>query len=289
MKKKFILVGAAGFVAPRHMKAIKDVGGDLVAIMDPHDSVGIIDSYFPKAKYFSEFERFDRYCTDRRDISYVSICSPNYLHDAHCRFALRIGADAICEKPLVLRERNLIPLSLLESSTGHKIWSILQLRLGNVYQDIKKYLAEEATFGHVFHNVSLEYCAPRGSWYDYSWKMDLEKSGGLISNIGIHLLDLLCSLFKGPVRCSGHHDALLGCRRIEAFTLRFIDAVVDVKLSIDGTEKRMITIDSVEFDLSKEMKNLHTKTYQEILDGKGFGLCDAQPAIALCDELRGVK
>jgi UDP-N-acetyl-2-amino-2-deoxyglucuronate dehydrogenase len=271
------------------MKAIKDVGGDLVAIMDPSDSVGIIDSYFPEAKYFSEFERFDRYCTDRGDISYVSICSPNYLHDAHCRFALRIDADAICEKPLVLRERNLDQLIELEKDTGRRVWNILQLRLGNVYKDIQEYLINEIANNFLFHNVSLEYIAPRGSWYNYSWKMDREKSGGLISNIGIHLLDLLCSLFKSPVRCLSHHRGTGKHRRSEHFIQGFENALVDVKLSVDGKEKRMLTINDVGFDLSREIKGLHTKSYQEILNGNGFGIEDARPAIRLCDQLRGNK
>lgn len=284
MNKKFVLLGAAGFVSPRHMKAIRDVGGELVAIMDPHDSVGIIDSYFPEAMYFSEFERFDRYCMKRGDIDYVSICSPNYLHDAHCRFALRIGADAICEKPLVLRERNLDELLKLEEQTGKRVWNILQLRLSDIHQSIKDHIACEAIEGSKFHEVQLKYCAPRGRWYDYSWKMDLEKSGGLISNIGIHLLDLLYTLFKGEPKII--YNKISTYKRDTSFILKFDNAYVDVWLSIDYEEERTITINGIKFDLTPKMKELHTKSYEEILKGNGFGIEDARPAVALCDKLR---
>jgi UDP-N-acetyl-2-amino-2-deoxyglucuronate dehydrogenase len=286
MNKRFVLIGV-GFVAPRHMKAIKDVGGELVAIMDPHDSVGIIDSYFPEAKYFSEFERFDRYCTKRGDIDYTVVCSPNYLHSSHTMFGLRIGSDVICEKPLVLRERNLDELLKIEEQTGKRVWNILQLRLSDVYTRIKDHIECEVVEGRLFHRVALEYCAPRGSWYDYSWKMDKEKSGGLISNIGIHLLDLLSSLFNGPVRCLVPYNGRVVYERDKHFTLQFKDALVDVRLSIDGKEKRVITINDTEFDLTPKMKDLHTKSYQEILAGNGFGISDARPAIRLCDQLRG--
>ena len=283
--KKFVLLGAAGFVAPRHYRAIKDVGGELVAICDPSDSVGVVDSYFPEAYYFNEFERFDRYCSKRGDINYVSICSPNYLHDAHCRFALRIGADAICEKPMVLRERNLDELLKLEEQTGKRVWNILQLRLGELcVQHIPMWLDHNT---NPYLNVAIEYFAPRGRWYDYSWKMNSEKSGGLISNIGIHLLDLICFFFGGDWEVSYF---LKGRDKREvSFTLRSRanDAVtVSVELSLNRGEKRVLAINDTEFNLTPKMKELHTRSYVEILEGRGFGIEDARPAIALADKLR---
>ncbi|GAG49488.1 unnamed protein product, partial [marine sediment metagenome] len=175
----FVLIGAAGFVAPRHMQAIKEVGGNLIAALDPHDSVGILDKYFPNCEFFTEFEQFDRFCEENKNkIDWVSICSPNYLHDAHCRFGLRIGANVICEKPLVLRERNLDALKRLEEETGGRIYTVLQLRLADI-----------PSFGSAVENKGGEiiYITPRGKWYDYSWKADIRKSGGIIFNIGIHL------------------------------------------------------------------------------------------------------
>ena len=283
--KKFVLLGAAGFVAPRHYRAIKDVGGELVAICDPSDSVGVVDSYFPEAYYFNEFERFDRYCSKRGDINYVSICSPNYLHDAHCRFALRIGADAICEKPMVLRERNLDELLKLEEQTGKRVWNILQLRLGElcVYH-IPMWLDHNT---NPYLNVAIEYFAPRGRWYDYSWKMNSEKSGGLISNIGIHLLDLICFFFGKEWEVSYFLNSR--DKREVNFTLRSRanDMVtVNVELSLNRGEKRVLTINDKEFNLTPKMKELHTRSYVEILEGRGFGIEDARPAIALADKLR---
>lgn len=279
---KFVLLGV-GYVAPRHMQAIKDIGGELVAIMDPNDSVGLIDSYYPGASYFREFENLDRYCSKRNDIDYCVICTPNFLHDPGCRWAMRSGMNVICEKPLVLREKNLDGLLEIESQTGKKVWNILQLRLSDVYQDILRYL-EEIDDGHLI-DVALNYFAPRGRWYDYSWKMDNSKSGGLECNIGIHLLDLLCQFFGS---CGITHYNKYNSGREVHFTLDFNNANVRVKLSLDRPEKREIIIDGKSFDLSKNMKNLHTVSYLEILNGNGFGIEDARPAIKLCDELRRI-
>ena len=283
--KKFVLLGAAGFVAPRHMQAIKDVGGELVAIMDPSDSVGIVDSYFSNAAYFKTFERFDRHCSMRGDIDYVSIASPNHLHDAHCRFALRIGADAICEKPLVLREKNLDQLLKLEKQTGKRVWNILQLRLSDVYKRIISHI-NEIDDGHLL-DISLDYFAPRGRWYDFSWKMSEEQSGGLECNIGIHLLDLLCEFFGHWDMVSAYDKDIMG--RNIYFSVEFAHATVYVELSLDRSEKRELTIDGVSFDLTPNMKNLHTKSYEQILAGKGFGIEEARQAVSLCDELRDIS
>ena len=282
MKKKFVLLGAAGFVAPRHMKAIKDIGGDLVAIMDPSDSVGVVDSYFSEAKYFSQFERFDRYCSKRDDIDYVSICSQNHLHIDHCRFALRLGADAICEKPLVLRERNLDELTKLEKQTGKRVWNILQLRLSNIIEEI---------YGHFdgqnkdfYNRVKINYCAPRGAWYDYSWKMDQEKSGGLIRNIGIHILDMLYCLLGDSFHVLNIVES--EDRRTSSFGVQYsAGPIVAVNLSISGKEERTIEIDGIKFDLTPKIKELHTASYVNILSGKGFGIEDARPAIRFADSL----
>jgi len=283
MSKKFVLLGAAGFVAPRHMKAIKDVGGELIAICDPFDSVGIIDSYFPEACYFKEFERFDRYCSKRGDIDYVSICSPNHLHDSHCRFALRLGADAICEKPLVLRERNLDELLKIEEQTGKRVWNILQLRLSEIcVYKIPTWLDE---MPNTQLKITIQYFAPRGKWYDFSWKMDQEKSGGLITNIGIHLLDLIC-LFFGNEWHIFHYNESRNKRNVSFSLLSKTSIDIEVDLSLDLEERRVMTIGEVKFDLTPKMKELHTRSYERILEGKGFGIEDARPAIRLADQLR---
>jgi len=276
--KKFVLIGAAGFVAPRHMKAIKDVGGDLIACLDPYDSVGVLDSYFPDCKYFSEFERFDRYCVNQ-DIDYTVVCSPNYLHDAHCRFGLRIGSDVICEKPLVLREHNLIDLRYVEDNTEHRIWNILQLRLSDTAIQLKK-LGLSKLSGTAY----LEYYTPRGDWYDYSWKSNVEKSGGIVSNIGIHLIDLLLWLFGKEYtisRWKNNSRSAYGMLRIGNFE---IPIILSIKKGLPP--RRMLSINVDEFDLSKNFGDLHTLSYQKILSGEGFGIEDVRPAISLCEKLR---
>jgi UDP-N-acetyl-2-amino-2-deoxyglucuronate dehydrogenase len=279
--KKYVLLGGAGYVAPKHYDAIKETGGELIAILDPHDNVGILDSYFPKCQYFREFERFDRFCSDQ-DIDYTVVCSPNYLHSSHCAFGLRIGSDVICEKPLVLRERNLDGLLKLEESTGHKIWNILQLRLGatSIY---KKYISEWTGDKDAF----LAYSVARGSWYDYSWKSNIEKSGGILFNIGIHLFDLLLFLFGQDWTIKQWESR---SDRYEVGTLLINDWVVDVDLEIfySGKSNRILDIGEEEFDLSKRFAGLHTVSYKQILAGKGFGIEEVRPAIALCEKLRSL-
>ena len=277
-EKKFILVGAAGFVAPRHMKAIKDAGGDLVAIMDPHDSVGIIDSYFPKAKYFSEFERFDRYCTDRRDISYVSICSPNRYHFEQCLFGLNIGADVICEKPLCLEKRQVDELLKLEEQTGKRVWNISQLRLGGTVEHLKT-MDFSAT-----QVVSLHYSTPRGSWYNSSWKGDVKISGGLTTAIGIHLFDILLFLFGNEYKIIDWHNTPEFCwGNIE---MNGIYVHIELSIKLGSKAQRILIVDELEFELSKGFTDLHTLSYENILNGKGIGIQDINPAIILCEKLR---
>jgi len=283
MKPQFILIGAAGYIAPRHMAAIKAVGGDLIAAYDPHDSVGILDTYFPDCEFFTEFERLDRHVEKLRSdgilIDYVSIASPNYLHDAHCRWALRIGADAICEKPLVLNERNLDRLARLENR--NRIWTILQLRLH------PKVSAMKENYSNGYHNVEVNYVTPRGKWYDYSWKGDAEKSGGLATNIGVHLFDLVAWMF-------GAYISL----RIEKRDMNSISGMLlleraDVKwrLSINQDEQKQkaFQIDGENIELSDHFDKLHTVVYENILAGNGFGIEDTRQAIRICEDIRASK
>lgn len=289
MKRKiFALIGAAGFVAPRHMKAIKDVGGDLVAILDPHDSVGIIDKYFPDALFFSEVERFDRHLEKLKrsgeGVHYVSICSPNYLHDAHCRLALRVGADAICEKPLVLKPWNLDQLIEIEKETGQKIYTVLQLRLHPELMKIRNELDGQK------HRVNIQYVTPRGKWYERSWKGDIDKSGGLITNIGIHLFDMLLWLFGRCVKISmieNEKDYILGILQLENAEVSFSlstrkDHLPNKKFDF----YRSITIGNIPIRLDNSFTDLHTSVYQDILNGNGFRINDARPSIELVYKIR---
>jgi len=271
-------MGSAGYIAPKHIKAIKDVSGRLIATLDPHDSMGILDSYFPGCKHFTEFEIFDRFCS-RQDVDYVSICSPNYLHDAHCRFGLRLGANVICEKPLVLNERNLDGLLDMQDRYQKKINCILQLRLNEDLIQLRKKMQESPPVGH----SSLIYFTPRGEWYRHSWKGDIAKSGGIIFNIGVHLFDLICWLFGPHVgfKVNTTDDTVTG-------TVYFVDAVVDFELSINryNLPTRALNIDGNEYQFSNGFTDLHTKSYQEILAGNGFGVEDVRQSIRLCGRLR---
>jgi UDP-N-acetyl-2-amino-2-deoxyglucuronate dehydrogenase len=286
--KNFALIGVAGYVAPRHLRAIKETGNRVVAALDPHDAVGILDSFFDESSYFREFERFDRHIEkqrrkgDEHKIHYVSICSPNYLHDAHIRFALRIGADAICEKPLVLNPWNLDALSQLERETGRRVNSILQLRLHPSIQAMRERFV--ATNGTRKRDIILTYVASRGSWYLHSWKGEKEKSGGLTTNIGIHFFDMLIWLF-GPVQ---HSEVHLSKPRKEAGYLELEHAHVRWFLSIDkqdlppGAEQstyRSISVDGEEVEFSDGFADLHTASYRRILGGEGFTIEDTRASI----------
>lgn len=294
MKKKFAITGVAGYIAPRHLKAIKDTGNELVAALDPHDAVGVLDNYFPKADFFIEPERFDRHLEKLKrtanGINFLSICSPNYLHDAHIRMALRIGADAICEKPLVLNPKNLDLLAEIEHETHQKIYTVLQLRVHPVIIDLKNKYQNTTKK----HQIDLIYITSRGNWYDYSWKGNLERSGGIASNIGIHFFDMLIWIF-GKVKNV----------EIEKSTLHTISGKLELKnanvnwfLSIDYIELpenikllnqktyRNIAIDGSEIEFSDGFTDLHTKVYSEILAGNGFGVSDARSAIELVSKLR---
>lgn len=274
----FAIIGAAGYVAPRHMKAIKDVGGTLVAALDPHDSVGVLDQYFPKCDFFTEFERFDRHCS-RKSIDYVSICSPNYLHDAHCRFAMRIGADAICEKPVTLTQHNIDDLSMVEQQTGRRVWNVLQCR----YHPSVASPLLPAPLDHKV-DIVFDYVTPRGRWYDYSWKADPKKSGGLATNIGVHLFDLVTHLYGRSSHVKVHESS----ERTMSGYLSLRCANVSWRLSIAMNEvpKRIFNIGGIQYDLTSGFADLHTKVYQEILAGNGFGLEEARQSIKICEAIR---
>ena len=295
MTKKFALIGAAGYIAPRHMKAIKETGHELVAALDPKDSVGIIDSYFPDADFFTEFERFDRHIDKLRrkggKVDYVSICSPNYLHDAHIRFALRSQADAICEKPTVLNPWNLDALAEIERETGCRVFSIHQLRL---HPALKALRARIESQGSVVHDVDLTYITSRGHWYHSSWKGDVVKSGGISTNIGMHFFDLLTWVF-GPIRESVLHvnraDCSAGFLQLERARVRWflsIDAshLPETQKRLGQRTYRFIGVGGEEVEFSEGFTDLHTESYRQILAGEGFGLDVVRPAVQAVSDLR---
>lgn len=276
MTKKFALTGAAGYVAPRHMKAIKDVGGELVAVLDPHDSVGVLDSYFPNCLYFREPERFERWLS-KNQVDYISVCSPNYLHDSHCLMAMRNGADAICEKPLVCNEHNLDNLLEWEAKTGKKVNAILQCRLHPNAVKAKETFTNEPTF------VSIKYKTPRGQWYGQSWKSDIEKSGGLPTNIGVHLFDL-CTWLFGPWLSFDVQIANKDC-----FQGSIILEHADIEWLLStkqDTPERVFSTNQGEIDLTNGFNDLHTESYRRIINGDGFGIEDARPAVRLVEAIR---
>jgi UDP-N-acetyl-2-amino-2-deoxyglucuronate dehydrogenase len=296
--KNFALIGAAGYIAPRHMKAIKATGQRLVAALDPNDSVGVIDSYFPEADFFTEYERFDRYVDkmkrsgDSRRIDYVSICSPNYLHDSHMRFALRSGADAICEKPIVLNPWNIDGLGEIERDTGRKINTILQLRLHPAILEVRRKTLEPAR--STKHEVDLTYVTARGHWYLRSWKGDIKKSGGIATNIGVHFFDMLHFVF-GRLQANRVH---LSSETKAAGYLEYERARVRWFLSIDLDDVpaelrdrgqrtyRSITVDGEEVEFSDGFTDLHERSYEEILSGRGFGLEENRTAVETVASIR---
>ncbi|WP_417782649.1 Gfo/Idh/MocA family oxidoreductase [Terasakiella pusilla] len=293
-KKHYALIGAAGYIAPRHMRAIKETGGELVSAYDPNDSVGIIDSYFPDARFFTEFERFDRHIdklSRRGDkFDYIAICSPNYLHDAHCRFGLRTGADVICEKPLVLNPWNVDALHEMEETTGQRIFSILQLRLHPAIIALKEKIAAQPD---KIHDVDLSYITSRGRWYHMSWKGDVSKSGGVATNIGVHFYDMLGFIFGKCIKNVVHlrdetHNA--GYLEFERARVRWFLSVNrdDLPESVQGKQPtyRSITVDGEEIEFSGGFTDLHTLSYQDILNGGGFGLDQVRPAIEIVSSIR---
>jgi UDP-N-acetyl-2-amino-2-deoxyglucuronate dehydrogenase len=301
MKKNFALIGAAGYVAPRHMKAIAETGNILVAALDPNDSVGIIDSHFPSADFFTEFERFDRHVEklkrqgETKKVHFVSITSPNYLHDSHIRFALRVGADAISEKPLVLNPWNIDALMQLEQETGQKTYNILQLRAHPAIIELKKKI--EGLPKDKKHEIDLTYITSRGHWYMSSWKNDISKSGGIASNIGVHFYDMLTWIFgevqqnivhvSEPQKSGGYLE--LESARVRWFlSIDYNDVPEDIKQK-DQRTYRSIKVDGDEIEFSGGFFDLHTISYQNILDGKGFGLEEARSSIETVHNIRNAE
>ncbi len=292
----FALIGAAGYIAPRHLKAIKETGNRLLAAYDPNDSVGVLDSYFPDADFFTEFERFDRHLDKLKrrgeSIDYLSICSPNYLHDAHIRFGLRLGANVICEKPLVLNPWNAEALRENEAETGKKVNTILQLRLHPALIALKEKI--DQSDGH--HKVDLSYITSRGNWYFSSWKGDLAKSGGIATNIGIHFFDMLIWIF-GPVKETivqlHTHDRAAGFLRLGKAQVRWFmsinaDTLPAQAKAQDKRTYRSIAVDGEEVEFSEGFTDLHTRSYEEIFAGNGFGVETILPAIELAHTIRTI-
>jgi UDP-N-acetyl-2-amino-2-deoxyglucuronate dehydrogenase len=301
LMKNFALIGAGGYIAPRHMQAIKETGNRLVAAMDPNDSVGIMDSHFPDAHFFTEFERFDRHVDRLRRshseerLDYVSICSPNYLHDSHMRFALRSGADAICEKPLVLNPWNIDGLLEMQRETGRRIHTILQLRVHPAIQAIRQQVAQEDR--PTKHEVDLAYVTSRGRWYMQSWKADVKKSGGIATNIGVHFFDMLHFIFGELQANTVHHlsdtkaGGYLEYERARVRWFLSIDAAdVPEHLHAKGQRTfRSITLDGKEIEFSEGFTNLHTRSYEQILAGNGYGPEESINAIQAVSHIREAR
>ena len=298
--KNFALLGASGYIAPRHMQAIKETGNDLIAALDPYDGIGIMDSNFPQASFFTEFERFDRFVDkwhreEEKRISYMSIATPNYLHDAHIRFALKSGCDAICEKPLVLNPHNLDQLKVIENETGKRVNTILQLRLHPSIIALKEKVSKELENNpNKIYNIDLTYLTSRGKWYFVSWKGDEAKSGGIASNIGVHFYDMLSWIF-GEAKENIVHiktpDANSGILALKNANVRWFLSVnydyIPQEIKAQGqTTFRSITVDGDEIEFSGGFKDLHTTSYEEILKGNGFGLDDAYGSIDIVSQIR---
>ncbi len=297
--KNFALIGVGGYIAPRHLKAIKDTKNNLLCALDKNDSVGIMDSFFPQAGFFTEFERFDRhvYKLHKRDekIDFVSIATPNYLHDAHIRFALRNGADAICEKPLVLNTKNIDQLKTLEVETGKKVYNIFQLRLHDSIIALRKKVQNELKKNpNKIYDIDLTYLTSRGKWYFVSWKGDEEKSGGIATNIGVHFFDMLSWIF-GELKENIVHvktpDSNAGMLRLKHANVRWFlsvnyDYIPDEIKKSGARTYRSITVDGEEIEFSGGFTELHTRSYEEILKGDGFRLDEAYGSIGIVENVR---
>ncbi|MBQ9475140.1 MAG: Gfo/Idh/MocA family oxidoreductase [Bacteroidales bacterium] len=295
----FALIGAAGYIAPRHIKAIKDTGNELVTAYDKFDSVGRLDSSFPDCSFFTEHELFDRYCTKRQHsgdpLHWMSICTPNYTHDAFTRYGLRLGCDVICEKPLVLNPYNIDELEKVEKDTGHKAYSILQLRLHEAISNLKKKV-EEGPADKIY-DVDLTYITSRGKWYYTSWKGDVHKSGGVATNIGVHFYDMLQWVF-GPVRRNIVHiksfDRVAGFLELKRARVRYflsINADCLPPDAVQGEKRtyRTLKIDGDEFEFSQGFTELHTLSYEKILAGEGFRISESRPCIEIVSDIRNAK
>jgi UDP-N-acetyl-2-amino-2-deoxyglucuronate dehydrogenase len=297
--KRFALIGAAGFIAPRHIKAIKDTGNELVAAYDPFDSVGIMDSYFPNADFFTEFERFDRHIDkirrQLRPVDFISICSPNYLHDAHIRFALRAGCNVICEKPLVLNPWNIDSLASAEKEFGKKVFNIFQLRLHPSIIELREKILNDSS--DKIYDVDLTYITSRGNWYYTSWKGDIDKSGGIATNIGVHFYDMLSWIFGSVKRNIVHiheHDRAAGFLEFEKARVRWFlsinyDTIPQEVRESGKRTYRLLSVDGNSFEFSDGFTDLHTLSYKNILSGNGFPLIEAKSAIEIVHDIRSQK
>jgi UDP-N-acetyl-2-amino-2-deoxyglucuronate dehydrogenase len=296
MPKNFAVIGVGGYIAPRHLRAIRDTGNQLVAAVDPKDSVGVLDQYSFDVKFFTEIERFDRHLEklrrgpDADRVHFVSVCSPNYLHDSHCRLALRVGADVICEKPLVINPWNFDALEELESETKHRIHTVLQLRVHPELIKLKQTLQEQG--GR--HEVEMTYITSRGPWYQVSWKGHEDKSGGVATNIGVHFFDLLLWLFGSVQGIKVYHSdesRMSGFIELEHARVSWFLSVDKNDLPFSAkaggkTTFRSITVDGKEIEFSEGFTDLHTRVYEETLAGRGFGIKDARPSIDLTYSIR---
>ncbi|MGD0583186.1 MAG: Gfo/Idh/MocA family oxidoreductase [Bacteroidales bacterium] len=298
-QKNFGLIGVAGYIAVRHLRAIKDTGNNLLASLDKFDCVGILDSYFPESDFFVEFERFDRHFDKLKrtgtKIDYVTICSPNYLHDSHIRFALRHQADAICEKPIVLNPWNIDALQEIERETGRRVYTILQLRLHPKILELREKIRNGPP--DKIYNIDLTYITSRGNWYDISWKGDVQKSGGIATNIGVHFFDMLEWIFGNPVNNIVHvsdKSRTAGYLELEKARIRWFLSIDndDIPALVRESGKRTyrsIMVDGEEFEFSEGFTELHTMTYMEILAGRGYGLEDARRSIETVYVIRNAK
>lgn len=298
--KNFALIGAAGYIAPRHMKAIKETGNNLLVATDRNDSIGIIDSYFPNADFFIEFERFDRHVEKLsregagKKIDYVSICSPNYMHDSHIRFALRSGAHAICEKPLVLNPWNVEALKESENKYGFKVYNVLQLRL---HPSIIKFREQILSSPNAKHEMDLTYITSRGRWYHYSWKGQEEKSGGIATNIGVHFFDMLHWVFGSVVDNKLHfinQEKAAGYLEFERAKVRWFLSIDNKDLPEEAKSKgqrtyRSFRCDGQEVEFSDGFDNLHTQVYKDIFGGRGYGLEDAKASVQIVHDIRQME
>jgi UDP-N-acetyl-2-amino-2-deoxyglucuronate dehydrogenase len=295
---RFALIGAAGFVAPRHMKAMKETGSTLMAALDRADNVGVMDSYFPDAHFFVEFERFDRHLDKLRragnGVDYLTVCSPNYLHDSHVRFGLRSGANVICEKPLVLNPWNIDAISEIEAATGHRVSCILQLRVHPAIVELRSAIQARIAAGEGPFDVDLTYITSRGRWYQSSWKGDPQKSGGLATNIGIHFFDMLLWIF-GPMNESRVHrsDAMTasGVLALQHARVRWFLSIDSGTLppGANGRTFRSITVGGKEIEFSEGFTDLHTVSYREILAGRGFPAEETRPSIEIAHAIRTAR
>lgn len=295
--KRFALIGAAGYIAERHMRAIKETGNNLVCASDRFDVMGKMDSYFPNAEFFLEHENLDKFMDNQRmagnAVDYVSICTPNYMHPSHIRFALRSGAHAICEKPMVIHPDEMRIIKEIEAETGKRVYTVLQLRHHKAILDLKKKIDSDSSNKN--YTIDLSYITTRGKWYEKSWKGDVAKSGGIATNIGIHLFDMLIWIFGSVKDCKVdlyESDKAAGTLQLEKANVKWFLSLDENDLPECATKAgkrtfRSINVDGHEVEFSDGFTDLHTVTYENILAGNGFGIDDARESIRLTEQIRG--